>query len=203
MDLTILVVSDLAWPISKRFVEVAQDKADRLDAGFVFFNGSGGSHIENVLDAAIAQCPDGYILRLDDDETISPAMYHWLRRGMYRSADHWAFPRVHLWSIKGDCIVTPPLWPDLQTRLSVKEKSGGRTRVHQGSPFGTGRIAPCAIEHHKFVVRTIGSRRRLADHYASLDPAAGSDHYRIFSVPEDYDFETVPYDAGTTLVLET
>lgn len=114
-------------------------------------------YLESVLDDAVAKCEDGYILRLDDDERVSDGMYGWLLERSYEQHDHWAFPRANLWPdenqrLDGN-VNGAVLWPDLQTRLSVKAKSGGRTRIHQGSPHGRGEVAPVVIEHHKLLVR--------------------------------------------------
>lgn len=143
-------------------------------------------YIESVLDDAVDACSGKYVLRLDDDERCSPQMIDWLERGCYREADHWAFPRMHLWLDEQHYITNPPLWPDLQTRLSTKEKSGGRTRIHVGSPHGTGKVADVAIEHHKFLVKDLDERERLVAHYESLQPGAGSSHFQPFSVPERF-----------------
>lgn len=140
--------------------------------------------IESVLDEAIAACPDGYILRLDDDETVTPELETWLAAGGYRQAEHWAFPRLHLYPTAEFYLTTPPLYPDLQTRLSLKQFAGGRTRVHAGSPFGTGTIGPAGIVHHKFLCRPIDERRALLERYEALQSGAGA-NFGVFSVPED------------------
>lgn len=142
-------------------------------------------YIESVLDDAVDACPDGYVLRLDDDEKANPALIDWLERRAYREADHWAFPRMHLWGDEQHYILNPPLWPDLQTRLSVKAMAGGRDRIHVGSPHGTGRVADCAIEHHKFLVRDLPEREALLAKYEALQPGAGA-NFGPFSVPERY-----------------
>lgn len=143
-------------------------------------------HVESILDEAVAQCDTEYILRLDDDERMTPEMRTWLAAGYYRTAPHWAFPRRNLWPDEDHYIQNAPLYPDLQTRLSTKQLSGGRKRVHDGSPFGTGRVAPVAIDHHKFLVRTREEREALVEHYESLQPGAGS-KYVMFSLPERYE----------------
>lgn len=148
--------------------------------------------IESVLDRAVAECSGEYVLRLDDDERESPDMFKWLSEGRYREADHWAFPRMHLWPDPKHYIVSEPLWPDLQTRLSVKAKAAGRTAVHQGSPFGTGRVAGVAIQHWKFLLRDLAEREALVEHYESLQPGAGSDHFARFSVPERFEMTVAP-----------
>ena len=67
----------------------------------------------------------------------------------------------------------------------MKAKAGGRNRVHAGSPFGTGRRAPCAIEHHKFLVRPRDEREALLGRYEQIQPGAGKG-FAMFSVPELY-----------------
>lgn len=172
-----------APPFLTHFEEVSE----QLDAALVIHDGRGAGCIENVLDEAVAACPDGMILRLDDDERMSLEMRDWLEDGDWQEHDHWAFPRHNLWPDEHSHITSHGLYPDLQTRLSVKAKSGGRHTVHQGSPYGTGEVAPCAIEHWKFLVRPIEERRELVARYESLQPGAGH-RFSQFSVPEDVDW---------------
>lgn len=180
-DLTVLVVSQYE-PHADSFLNDLAVAAEALDARFVEHDGRGAGVIEHVLDDAIATCPNGYILRVDDDERISLEMLGWLATGAYREQEHWAFPRMNLWPDADHFITSHSLWPDYQTRLSVKAKSGGRTGVHDGSPFGTGELAPCAIEHHKFLVRSEAERREILARYEALGADRG---HAQFSVPED------------------
>lgn len=181
-DLTILCIS-AREPHSEPFRDELAWLADLVDAEFVDFDGRGAGILEYVLDEAVEECPDGHILLIDDDERCSNAMVRWLAAGAWKAADNWAFPRAHLWGNERQVIKDSPLWPDLQTRLATKAKSGGRTRVHQGSPHGTGRVAPVAIEHHKFLVRTHEERQRILDSYVALWPQSANPHYRAFSIP--------------------
>lgn len=153
-------------------------------AYFVLFLVNSGGYVESVLDYAVSKPETRYVLRLDDDERMSPEMISWLASGAYRASDHWKFPRAHLWRDESTFIAAHPLWPDHQTRLSVKEKAGGRTTVHAGSPFGGGRLAPCYIEHHKFLIRSREEREEISARYEKLQPGAGT-HFRSFSVPEE------------------
>lgn len=155
---------------------------DGIDADLILVRSHG--YIESVLDDAVSYCPDGHILRLDDDERPSYEMYDWLLERCYETNDHWAFPRYNLWPDERSYITSLSLWPDLQTRLSVKAKAGGRTKIHYPSPYGTGVVANVAIEHHKFLIRDIDERRETLDRYERLQPGAGS-RFRQFSVPED------------------
>ncbi len=168
---------------SPPFIADMAEIAEQLEAAFILYDGRGVGCIENVLDQAVATCPDGMILRLDDDERCSPEMRDWLEDCAWLEDNHWAFPRLNLYPNEHSYISSVNLYPDLQTRLSVKWKSGGRQQIHAGSPFGTGRVAPCAIEHHKFLVRSLEERRAILSGYE----AAGADtyHFRPFSTPED------------------
>lgn len=134
--------------------------------------------LESVLDEAVAACAGAYILRLDDDEVASRAMASWLRAGEYLDQPTWSFPRAHFWGSTSAVLMTPHLFPDWQTRLSWKARSGGRPTIHAPSPWGGGEIAPVYIEHHKFLVRTRAEREDTAQrwHGGNMLP---------FSLPED------------------
>lgn len=140
-------------------------------------------YIESVLDEALKYTTRDYILRIDDDESISKPMLKWLASGVWASHDNWTFPRAHLWGDETHYIADSPLWPDYQTRLSTKAKSGQRLAIHAPSPHGAGEIAPCHILHHKFLVRSYEDRVRILDGYESMQEGAGKD-FISFSVPE-------------------
>lgn len=168
----------VAGHLFAEFVPVADGEAASralADCGHVPYCVDSAGYIESVLDEAVGFCRGDYVLRLDDDERISPAMVRWLGTRAYLGADHWAFPRANLWGDANSVLVNPPLWPDLQTRLSVKAKAGGRHGVHDGSPFGTGRIAPAVIEHHKYLVKDRAQREAQARAYDAARPGAGTD----------------------------
>jgi hypothetical protein len=153
-------------------------------------------YLESVLNLGVAACSGDYVLRLDDDEMCSMAMRKWLIRGAYVSADHWKFPRLHLWKDEGHCLRTPQLWPDHQTRLSAKVKAGGRPGIHDGSPHGGGEDAGVVIEHHKFLVKSYEDRRAIALRYESIHRGTGLDGMTAFNLPEDvYDTLTLQGEA--------
>lgn len=168
---------------SRPFRAAMKATAEQLGAGYVEHDGRDADCIEHVLDAAIASCKAGYILRLDDDESCSSQLIEWLAGGEYLTADHWCFPRLNLWPTADSFITSHSLYPDLQTRLSVKEKAGGRTVPHQPSPHGVGRCASVPILHHKFLVKPRAERQRILDSYEEIQPGAGS-NFRAFSLPE-------------------
>jgi glycosyltransferase involved in cell wall biosynthesis len=151
-------------------------------------------YIESVLDEAIEHTSGKYILRIDDDESISNPMFRWVVDREYESADNWTFPRAHLWGDEANYIVNSPLWPDSQTRLSIRAKAGGRLAIHAPSPHGAGEIAPCPILHHKFLVRDYEDRKRILDGYESKQRGAGSGDFLPFSFPTvlpDLKFEPI------------
>jgi hypothetical protein len=144
--------------------------------------------VESVLDRVIAECVAPWVLRLDDDETCSQGMVNWLRAGGYTTADVWKFNRAHLWGSADTYLEAPQLWPDHQTRLSVRAKAGGRAWIHAGSPFGGGELAPvdAAILHHKFLVRGYDARKAIGERYDAVQPGAGiAGGMRAFQLPED------------------
>ncbi len=198
-DLTILCVTRVGRH-TRPFIEQIADDARRTGAGLVLAVDApvppwmrdvgarvcrlaSDGYLESALDDAVALCPEGYILRLDDDEILSGEALDWVGNGGYRAHDHWAFRRANLWPDAGRRIANEPLWPDLQTRLSTKAKSGGRQAIHAGSPFGTGEIAPGLIEHHKFLVRPRPEREALIERYDAVRAGAGAG-FAAFSVPE-------------------
>jgi len=112
-------------------------------------------------------------------------MLDWLLAGKYRNQLHWKFSRIHLWADDQTTIINPPLFPDHQTRLSVRQLAGGRGIIHCGSPHGGGELAPVAILHHKFLVKSIHERQHIRQQYNQIMPNAG-ESFLPFSVPEDY-----------------
>lgn len=63
--------------------------------------------------------------------------------------------------------------------------AGDRGAIHAGSPYGGGHEAPVAIEHWKFIVRTLAERRAIIERYDRVQEGAGS-RFRAFSCPEDF-----------------
>jgi hypothetical protein len=211
-DLTLVVVSKLQ-PYSIRFLLsmqavsrylgceflVAADGDDALfraneqlqHARLVPVHSRG--YLESVHDEAISAVMTPYVLRLDDDEKASPAMVDWLMDRAYRACDHWKFPRANLWTPTA-YISSAPLWPDHQTRLSVKKKALGRTAIHAGSPHGGGRPAPVAIEHYKFVVKSRAERLQIAHQYDKVLTGGGTGGMKVFNLPEDV-YTEIPLEA--------
>jgi len=142
-------------------------------------------YLESIYHAAVQKCGRDYVFRLDDDEAASSALIAWLQEGKYLDAELWAFPRCNLWGDRDHFIADHPLWPDLQTRLGKKGLMGGRYNIHDGATHGTGRIAPVAIEHYKFVIKDRAEREAIAANYDRVRPGAGTGStYRYYNLPE-------------------
>lgn len=196
MDLSILCVTQAAPSVRHLLFEM-EHLANQLAAEMVFVADGQGAlrwlertsvtakivpvtslgYLESALEHGVMSCSRDYVLRLDDDEKCSAAMETWLSDRSFHAADHWKFPRVHLWRDTRTALVAPPLFPDHQTRLSIREKSGGRHGIHAPSPFGGGEEAPVAIEHHKFLVKSRADRELTARKWHRGDMTA-------FSLPE-------------------
>jgi hypothetical protein len=184
---------DDAWDVLADWCPEAREEGITLRV----YNVTSRGFIESVLDEVLAECTGDYVLRIDDDEACSPALVQWLCEERYLHGDHWKFSRAHLWPDKDHYIVDLPLWPDHQTRLSVKAKAGGQRTIHAGSPHGGGQLAPAVIEHHKFLVRTEAERKKIAQRYDQVMPGAGTSPGMIsFQLPELAEVAVVPYRDG-------
>lgn len=143
---------------------------------------------EDVMDEAVAYCDTEYVLRLDDDEVASPALAGWLATENYTliGSRVYAFPRVYMWGDEQHILSNDGIYPDLQTRLGLRNCMFGVNHVHAGNRCGTGTIVPYAIEHHSLLVKSCEKRKEIADRYESLQPGAGhSPIYARYLLPED------------------
>lgn len=152
-------------------------------------------YVESVLDEALSHTTRDYVLRIDDDESLSRWMMEWLKGKHYQSAASWKFPRAHLAIDEEHYITNPPLWRDHQTRLSIRSLAGGRHTIHCGSPFGGGTLAPVPLLHHKFLVKSLAQRAEIITRYERCQPGAGS-NFAVFSTPElvTDDIDIAPLD---------
>jgi hypothetical protein len=77
------------------------------------------------------------------------------------------------------------LWPDWQSRLSVRSMAGKLNGIHGGSVHGLGAPVPQGyIEHHKLLCKTYDQRVSDVRHYDELEPNAGT-ATRHFYLPEE------------------
>jgi hypothetical protein len=144
---------------------------------------------EEIMDQAVDACPDGYILRLDSDEVVSPALEKWLASGKYAEigARVYAFPRVYMWGDERHILTNDGIWPDLQTRLGRKECMYGVNQIHAGNRHGTGQVIPYALEHHNLLVKDRPMREAIAHKYESVRAGAGTrPEYARYNLPEHF-----------------
>lgn len=156
---------------------------------------------EDVSNQAVEFCDADWLLRVDDDEVISPALERWIANGAYRefNSQVYAFPRVYMWPDEQHILVNPDMWPDLQTRLGRRKCMLGVNYIHAGNRFGTGLVIPYAIEHHKLIVKSYEQRLEIARRYEEIRRGAGSlPHYGRYNLPEHYypQLEYKPYGDG-------
>lgn len=199
--LSILCVSDMK-PRALPFIEELRAVADELGAEFVLVRDGVDVHsqgyLESVLEEAIARTHGDYILRVDDDEKISPAMKRWLATKEYEMHQHWSFSRVHFWRDPHTVILAKYYFPDIQTRLSTRAMSGGRNEIHAGSPWGAGRIAPVALEHWVYLVKTYEERIETAKKYMSIKFGADGGAVRASAIEDELtgDVQFIEYRDG-------
>ena len=141
---------------------------------------------EHVLNEAAALCHGEWILHAHDDELFPPAFRAALP-ALLEAGDNWAFPRRHVVG-DGRCyIADAPLWPDYQLRLRSRgawQAAPWPRQVH-ASPVPGG-IAQAAIWHLKFLVKRPELRQQRLARWGQLWPPALGEHYRRFSIVEDY-----------------
>jgi hypothetical protein len=142
---------------------------------------------EMVSDLCVNACHGDWILRLDDDECVSPALEKWLASKAYENGTEgtYSFPRVYLYPDASHYLTNPGIYPDLQTRLGRRENMLGVTYIHAGNPHGPGRVLPYAIEHHKLLVKDFDERKRIAARYEAIRSGAGTlPEYARYNLPE-------------------
>ncbi len=120
-------------------------------------------YLESVLQDVIDSCTGTWILRLDDDEMASPAMWDWLKNKKYINGETqiWGFPEATLWPSTMSFITTHPFWPDSHPRLQTWKYAKWDRTPHSGAKYGPGLMAPVAIAHHKLLIKPIEERRKI------------------------------------------
>lgn len=142
-------------------------------------------YLESVLDDVKSKCSGDYIMRLDDDESMSIGLSSFLTKldfphGVY------TFSRANLWGDEHHFITNGGLYPDIQTRLFRADLAGGRTQIHRLSPHGFGKVLPLRILHYKFLVKSYEERLEIAKRYETVEKGAGlGEVYKKFNLPED------------------
>ena len=146
-----------------------------------------GGFVEGGLNQLAAHAQGRFVLRLDDDESISPAMLQWLKDKKYEGAPAWAFPTAALWGDDKHFITSPPFWPDTHVRLTAWHMASDWPNEPHGKPdwVRTARPAPVAIRHHKFRIKTYVERQAIADSYEAKLVGGGHGKRLVYSLPED------------------
>lgn len=143
-------------------------------------------YIESILNRVMAMAEGVWVLRIDDDEEISPAMLQWLQSKQYKSSPLWRIPTMALWGDETKFITTSPLWPDAHLRLTTwRYRLGWDTKPHAPMPYQTDYMAPVAILHHKYLINDYNQRKLIADRYESISHGAGYGIHKVFTLPED------------------
>lgn len=207
MTLSILCITN-GKPYAEKFISRMYDLAWRLNAELVLgldrcenkykchksIELTADTLQEDVMDEAVEFCDSEYILRLDDDESVSPALEKWLLAEGYKSGLLFCFPRVYFHGDEKHILNNEGMFPDLQTRLGKKNWMYGVNHVHAGNPNGSGMLVPYAIEHHTLLVKTLTEREAVSAKYESLMPGAGTlPQYARFNIPEKF-YKTLTVD---------
>ncbi len=158
-------------------------------------------YLESVIDEVLAKANFEWVLRLDDDETMSPAMEEWIVGRSWKDASEtiYSFPTAWLWGDRNHFITVPPFVGDFHPRFTRKDSSMGVERVpHAGNIHGLGTIVPVLHLHHKFLVKDYEKRYEIACRYESLREGAGFGLHRPFTLPElsHHSFTVVPVGTG-------
>lgn len=183
-------------------LEVATRYAHRVIP--VTCNGSKG-----IVWNSVAEQAQGYwVLMMDDDEEVSPAMEKWLLQYEWRdypySSSVYSFPCAHLWGDREHFISTSPLYPDCHARLMHKElHTQWGTTIHASNPQGLGKIVPALFLHHKFILKSFEERKQIAETYDQLENGSGTGNsYRPFGLPETHFDEVTIQPVGDGSVPE-
>lgn len=195
MSISVLVVTR-GEPHTPRFLAHAGHVAQFLGAEFVLgcdrcevhmpsvkvvqLDASACPMIEAVLEQAVDACDGDWILRLDDDETVSWAMLGYLLSCDHTRYEAIGFPRANLWGDEAHLLVDSEFWPDVQMRFSKRQYAVRRT-LHEG-PAKCDAIAPAMILHHNLLVRGREGRREVARRYCEIQGVPMQDRYW----PPDY-----------------
>ncbi len=135
-------------------------------------------------------CKGDWVLRFDDDETLSTAMRQWLvqRRWEQATESVFSFPYCWLWGDAQHFITSPPFYPDPHARLMPKRMmEQWLVTPHAGNLFGLGLVVPVAHLHHKFLVQSREHRERHAAKLDAVQQGYGlGAHYGKFMFPERF-----------------
>lgn len=128
-----------------------------------------GNYFEELIDPVIYACDGEYILRVDDDESVSSGLRDWLSTGEFVRRDSWFFSRRHLWPDAGHCLAKQPYFPDFQARLSVNRQARRPVKIHAAHAYPAYRAPSWAyLNHHVFLIRTREERQAITAKYETI-----------------------------------
>ena len=163
---------------------VARDRCDIVVDGakVIDVDCSSCPTCETVLEEAVAACSGDWILRLDDDETVSFAMLGCLLAADLAKYEAVGFPRAHLWGDEQTMLTNADYWPDVQMRFSKREWAVRHTLHEPPARLDAG--VPGCLLHHVYLVRDREARRETAERYCRIQGVPMPDPPRYW--PSDY-----------------
>lgn len=140
-----------------------------------------GTDRHQTVQAVIRQGTSDYVLMLDDDERCTEGLVNWLATEQYRTADFWYIRRAWLYKDARHYISSPKHWPNPSLRIGRRELITVPTAIHAGWMQGPGTKAeaPFAIEHHKFLIRSLDERKETVAQYEAIRKDAGMPHHYL------------------------
>lgn len=156
---------------------------------------------DSARNEAAARCHGDWLLMLDDDELLPPALQiALLNLASERYAfQEYVFRRRHVSPDGQQWITSEPWWPDWQVRLRSRQawqQWEWPVATHGTPPDGPHRgwFMASALWHLKFAVKSAAQRTDTMQRWGATMPYALSDHFRKFSLPESYHYEVAPFD---------
>ena len=170
---------------------VAQRCADRAECWAV-----PGGYAEAVRNEAAALCRGDWLWMADDDELIPPALVRHIPLLLQCGFPEYAFARKHVLGDGKSWMMSAPWWPDYQTRLRSQEswRRSPWPRLPHNTPDFTGLLVNVPFWHLKFMLRSPDERQARMTAWGQTWEPALNEHYRRFSLPEQYAWQTAPMD---------
>jgi FkbM family methyltransferase len=156
-------------------------------------------YLESALEKIAAFCSGDFILRIDDDESLGG---NWDKASFQLLAAFNHFAQVWLprrWLVPpGDSFIAANPWfPDLQLRLFANEPDTitWPKRVHEEMSVAGRSIILFDrwIDHHTFLDRPRGERRRRCEEYRRLNPQQDFNYFYLY---ENLEYTTLPCSTG-------
>lgn len=201
---------DSIFYVDSRSHDKTEEVLARLGVRYVLHDSIGNTP-ETGMRKVISDNPDRWILRLDDDEIISPLAYHdlclRLKSGVITSEHTYSLPRKWLFidpESRRICISRYQVFldHDYQTRLFYSGSVEHDSRLHTpGFTLSSG-VAPvrlqryCEILHFDSVIHSLSDRLLKLMRYDRISPGNFT-RYKSFYIPE-----TIPIDYHCAIPFE-